>query len=103
MNLPSIIFDVLGGAIAVAVIMLVFYGLYRLWLMIKPKPKPTDEIYEKVAEHIASEEPFSKLAEHFSKFKWDEQQKYIRAYTQLNEVKGGNDEPKRKVEEVVGK
>lgn len=92
MNLISIIPDVVSGAVVIAFLFLILYGLYKFFKMIIPKPKPTPEIYEFVAQHIVSGEPFSKLVEEFSKLKDKEQQQYLRAYTELtkiNEMKGG--------------
>jgi len=85
----SMISDIIKGAIVVIFVFFVAYGVYRAIKMLIPKAKPTDEIYNKVAEHINSGEPFSSLAEHFSKFKWKEQQRYINAYVELSKLKGG--------------
>lgn len=101
MSLLSILPDIIGGALAVVLVMFILFGFYKIYLWLKPKPKPTEDIYEIVAEHIASGEPFSKLAEHFSKFKFKEQQKYVQAYIDLDKLKGGKDEQNRKIARTI--
>jgi len=82
-SILSIIPDVLKGALFIIFIFFVLYGLWRLIKMILPKPKPTTEVYDEVAEHITAGEPFSKFMEKISKYKWKKQQKYLTAYTEL--------------------
>lgn len=100
MSISSTLVPIIGGAFIIVLGIVLFYFLYSLLRMVgffnlfRRKIKIPDEVYSFVIQKINEEEqPFIRIAEHFSKFPKKQQDLYVQAYLEVMEeqkMKGGN-------------
>lgn len=95
MNIPEFIIAVFKGSILVAFCFFVLYGFYwmlkktGIFKLFKRKIKPTQEIYEEVADNMEKGNTFDDLAQEITKYPIQTQHQYLQAYLDFKKVKGG--------------